>query len=168
MNEKRPMIAVIGGAQCSQGQAEFAEAVGRDLALAGVDIVCGGRGGVMEAACKGAFEAGGRTIGILPGATEADANPYLTIAIPTSLGEARNLIVATACEVIIAIAGSFGTLSEIAFALKRDKFVIGFETWEAATASKVEAKIQTASTAEEAVSMALAALEQARKKHGRR
>ena len=166
MNKQHPTVAVIGGAQCSQEQAELAESVGRGLAMAGVDIVCGGRGGVMEAVCKGAYEAGGRTIGILPGTTDADANPYLTIAIPTGLGEARNLVVATACDVIIAIAGSFGTLSEIAFALKRDKVVIGFKTWEAVTATGMEANIQKASTAEEAVSMALTALEQARKKHG--
>ena len=166
MHERRHLIAVIGGAQCSSKQAAMAEEVGRRLASAGIDIVCGGRGGVMEAVCKGAYEAGGTTVGILPAATDEGANPYLTIVIPTGLGEARNLVVATAGEIVIAIDGSFGTLSEIAFALKRNKVVIGFETWEASSPVGEEAKILRASTAEEAVAMALKALEQARERYG--
>lgn len=166
MNERRPMVAIIGGNQCTQAQAEWAEEVGRGLATAGIDIICGGRRGVMEAACKGAFEVGGRTIGILPGITDGDANPYLTVVIPTGLGEARNMVVAIAGEVVIAIAGSFGTLSEIAFALKRSKVVIGLNTWEASTPNGVEASILRASNADEAVTMAITAIEQARKTYG--
>jgi uncharacterized protein (TIGR00725 family) len=120
----------------------------------------------MEAACKGAFEVGGRTVGILPGITDGDANPYLTVVIPTSLGEARNMVVATAGEVVIAIAGSFGTMSEIAFALKRSKVVIGLDTWEARTPDGVEANILRASNSDEAVTMAITAIEQARKTYG--
>jgi uncharacterized protein (TIGR00725 family) len=90
----------------------------------------------------------------------------MTIVIPTSLGEARNMVVATAGEAVIAIAGSYGTLSEIAFALKRNKVVIGLDTWEASTSGGMEANVQSAATAEEAVSMAMTALEQAGKKHG--
>lgn len=163
MNERRPMVAVIGGAQCSPAEAEAAEEIGRRLALAGIDVVCGGRGGVMEAVCKGAHGAGGRTIGILPGADIQEGNSYLSIAIPTGLGEARNVIVATAGQVVIAIGGLYGTLSEIAVALKRGKVVIGFNSWDALSKPGVEVGMQEARSVDEVLDMTLNAVERMRK-----
>lgn len=124
-----PLIAVIGGGECSAEEAMLAEEIGRRLAQAGVGLVCGGRGGVMAAACRGAREAGGLTVGILPGTDPAEANPWVQIAIPTGLGEARNALVVGAGQAVIAIGGEYGTLSEIAFALKAGKRVAGLRTW---------------------------------------
>jgi uncharacterized protein (TIGR00725 family) len=93
-------------------------------------LVCGGLGGVMEAACTGAKGGGGTTIGILPGTDRAAANPFVDFAIPTGLGEARNALVVRAADALIAIGGGYGTLSEIAFALKAGKPVVGLGTWE--------------------------------------
>ena len=108
----------------------MAEAVGRELAGRGAVVVCGGLGGVMEAACRGAQEAGGRTVGILPGADRAAANPFVDIAVPTGLGEARNALVVRAADALIAVGGGYGTLSEIALALKAGKRVVGLDSWE--------------------------------------
>ncbi len=126
---RAPLVAVIGAARCGPDQARAAEMVGRLLAEGGAVLVCGGRGGVMEAACHGAKLAGGLTVGILPGADPAQANPYVDVPIATGLGEARNAIVAGSAQVVIAIGGQYGTLSEIAFALKRELPVIGLDTW---------------------------------------
>jgi uncharacterized protein (TIGR00725 family) len=104
--------------------------VGRLLAERGAVLVCGGLGGTMEAACRGAREGGGTTIGILPGLDRPDANPYVEVALPTGLGEARNALVVRAADVVIAVGGGYGTLSEIALALKAGKRVIGLGTWE--------------------------------------
>jgi uncharacterized protein (TIGR00725 family) len=93
-------------------------------------IVCGGLGGVMEAACRGAKDAGGTTIGILPGADRAAANPFVDVAIPTGLGEARNALVVRAADAVIAVGGGYGTLSEVALALKAGKRVVGVGTWD--------------------------------------
>jgi uncharacterized protein (TIGR00725 family) len=93
-------------------------------------VVCGGLGGVMEAACRGAKDAGGTTVGILPGHGRADANPYVDVAIATGLGEARNALVVRAADALIAIGGEYGTLSEIALALKAGKPVVGIESWD--------------------------------------
>ena len=103
--------------------------VGRELGSRGVVVVTGGLGGVMEAACRGARESGGMTLGILPGTDRSAANPYVDIAIPTGLGEARNALVVRAADALIAIGGAYGTLSEIAFALKAGKRVVGLGTW---------------------------------------
>jgi uncharacterized protein (TIGR00725 family) len=124
------LIPVIGGATCSEEEAAQAEAVGRLLAEQGVGVVCGGRGGVMAAVCRGSCEAGGLTIGILPGEDTSEANAWVQIAIPTGLGEARNAIVARAGVGAIAIGGEYGTLSEIALALKWGKAVAGLGTWD--------------------------------------
>jgi uncharacterized protein (TIGR00725 family) len=107
-----------------------AENVGRLLAERGAVLVCGGLGGVMEAACRGAKEAGGTTIGILPGSDRSAANPYVDIAIPTGLGEARNALVVRSADALIAVGGAYGTLSEIALALKAGKRVAGIESWD--------------------------------------
>jgi uncharacterized protein (TIGR00725 family) len=113
-----------------EGDSPLAEAVGRELAVRGAVVVCGGLGGVMEAACRGAKEAGGLTVGILPGTDRAAANPFVDVGIPTGLGEARNALVVRAADAVIAVGGGYGTLSEIALALKAGKRVAGLDSWE--------------------------------------
>jgi uncharacterized protein (TIGR00725 family) len=133
-----------------------AEDVGRLLAIHGASVVCGGLGGVMEAACRGAKSAGGTTIGILPGLDRGEANAWVDVAIPTGLGEARNALVVRAADVVIAIGGEFGTLSEIALALKTGKPVVGIDTWELSKHGVMATEIVRAATPEEAVDRALA------------
>lgn len=118
------LIGVIGVSRASAIEAMQAEAVGRLIAENGHILICGGRGGVMEAACRGAANAGGSTVGILPGESPEDANPWVTIPIATGLGEARNAIIARAANCLIAIGTGWGTLSEIALAVKMGKPVI--------------------------------------------
>lgn len=127
--EKKPIVAVIGGGHCTAKDASMAETIGREIAKRGAILICGGLGGIMEAACRGAYSAGGTTIGILPGEDMETANSYVQIAIATGLGEARNLAIVKSAHAAIAIAGEYGTLSEIAFALKNNKPVIGLNTW---------------------------------------
>jgi uncharacterized protein (TIGR00725 family) len=103
--------------------------VGRLLAERGAMVVCGGLGGTMEAACRGARAAGGTTLGLLPGLDRSDANPFVSVAVPTGLGEARNALVVRAADAVIALGGGYGTLSEIALALKAGKRVVGVGTW---------------------------------------
>jgi uncharacterized protein (TIGR00725 family) len=104
--------------------------VGQELAARGAVVVCGGLGGVMEAACRGAKEAGGLTVGILPGTDRAAANAFVDVAIPTGLGEARNALVVRAADALVAVGGGYGTLSEIALALKAGKRVVGLDSWD--------------------------------------
>jgi uncharacterized protein (TIGR00725 family) len=104
--------------------------VGRGLAASGATVVCGGLGGVMAAACRGAAAAGGVTVGILPGADRAAANEWVSVAIPTGLGELRNGLVVRAADVVLAVGGAYGTLSEIALALKTGTPVVGLESWD--------------------------------------
>ena len=118
MTEQKRFIAVIGGSDCTPEEAWLAEEVGRGLARNGAVLICGGLGGVMEAACKGASAEGGLTIGILPGGSRQAANPYVNIPVVTNLGEARNIIVVKSAEAIIAIGGAYGTLSELGHALR--------------------------------------------------
>jgi uncharacterized protein (TIGR00725 family) len=122
-------IAVIGGSEASPEVLTEAEAVGRGLASAGAILVCGGLDGVMAAACRGARSAGGRTVGILPGLDRAAANQWVDVVIATGLGEARNLLVVSSADAVIAIGGEYGTLSEIALALRAGIPVIGLGTW---------------------------------------
>ncbi len=125
-------VGVIGpgaGAEASEELLEVAEEVGRGLAAAGAVVLCGGLGGVMEAAGRGAQEAGGTCVGLLPGEHRREGNPFLSIALPTGLGEARNAIIVTASDVLIAIGKGYGTLSEIALALRAHKRVIALQTW---------------------------------------
>jgi len=129
MLNKKKFIAVIGGGQPSSQEANLAETVGRELAVRGAILVCGGLGGVMEAACKGAQSEGGVTIGILPGESRQAANPYVQIPIVTGIGHARNLAVVKSAQAVIAIGGSYGTLSEIGHALRSGIPVIGLNTW---------------------------------------
>lgn len=123
------LIGVIGGETPPKEALPLAYAVGRELARRGVVLVCGGKGGVMEAACKGAKEAGGTTIGILPSDDPQDANPYVDIPICTGMGYARNIIVVKSSASVIAIDGAYGTLSEIGHALGDGIPVVGLETW---------------------------------------
>lgn len=149
-------MAVVGpDAGADDAVRELALEVGRDLGARGVVLVCGGGGGVMESACRGAREAGGSTVGILPGLDRDAANPHVAIAIPTGLGEARNTLVVRAADAVIAVGGEFGTLSEIAFALKTGKPVIGLDTWELAKKGRPVEAIVRASSAAEAVAHAV-------------
>ncbi len=130
MAGSRPQfIAVIGDGLCSSDVAALAEEIGHELAKRGAVIVCGGLGGVMAAVCKGAVEAGGLTVGILPGTSRSEANPHVVVPIPTGLGQARNVLVVQAAQAVIAVHGEYGTLSEIGHALKLGIPVIGLNTW---------------------------------------
>ena len=124
------IISVIGSSQPkSDEHIRLAEEVGRELAKRGVTVVCGGLSGVMEAACRGAKSAGGMTIGILPGRSPKEANPYVDIPIITSMGYSRNVIVVSTGRAVIAVGGAYGTLSEIGHALGFDIPVVGLKTW---------------------------------------
>jgi uncharacterized protein (TIGR00725 family) len=123
-------VGVIGAGECSDLIYQMARNLGIEIGKKGWILVCGGLGGVMEGAARGCTEAGGITVGILPGLEKNSANPYIKIALPTGLGEGRNLLVARASDVLVSIAGGYGTLSEIALALKINKPVVGLETWE--------------------------------------
>src|SRR3954453_18071791 len=147
----QPYVAVVGPGEATPEQIATAEEVGRLLAERGAVLVCGGLGGVMEAACRGAKEGGGRTVGILPGGDRAAANPHVGVVIATGLGEARNALVVRAADALIAVGGAYGTLSEIALALKAGKPVLGVRSWE------IEGVVP-AESAEEAVEEALGRL----------
>jgi uncharacterized protein (TIGR00725 family) len=125
-----PYIAVCGPGEADPEAERIAEEIGLRLARAAAVVVCGGMTGVMEAACRGAKEGAGRTVGILPGSSRRDANRYVDVAIPTGMGEMRNALVVRAADVVIAVAGAFGTLSEIALALKIGRPVVGVATWD--------------------------------------
>jgi uncharacterized protein (TIGR00725 family) len=122
-------VAVVGASEASSAEMADAEEVGRLLADAGAVLVCGGLGGVMNAAARGCTQAGGTAVGILPGDDRSPGSPHLSVTISTGLGEARNAIVVRTADVIIAIGGEFGTLSEIALALRMNKPVVGLSTW---------------------------------------
>ncbi len=126
---KSIQIGVIGARYCSSKICFVAEELGQLIAKEGWTLICGGRSGVMEAACRGAIQAGGVTIGILPDSTDAKANPYLTYTIKTGMGEGRNVIIVHSADVLVAVDGKYGTLSEIALALARHKPVFGIGTW---------------------------------------
>lgn len=122
-------IAVIGAAECNRDILEMAHKVGYLIAQNGWILITGGRTGVMEAASRGAYESNGIVVGILPGTSPEEANPYVTVPLATGLGHARNAVITQSADAVIAIAGGFGTLSEIALALKMKKCVLGIHTW---------------------------------------
>lgn len=122
---RAPLVAVVGGSECTPQEAEWASAVGRLIAERGAVLVCGGLGGVMAAAARGAKEAGGLTIGILPGADPAAANASIDVALATGMGEMRNALIVRAAQAVIAIGGGWGTLAEIALARRIDTPVVG-------------------------------------------
>lgn len=134
-------IAVIGGQFCSEEEERTAYEVGFQLASRGAVVVCGGLGGVMESACKGAKAAGGVTIGILPGPFRGDANPFVDYAIATDMGQARNAVIVRTADAVIAVGGEYGTLTEIAMALKMGKKVVALSSWEIASQGKADGKI---------------------------
>jgi uncharacterized protein (TIGR00725 family) len=123
-------VGVVGPGDAGARLAAEAEEVGAALARGGAVVVSGGLGGVMEAACRGAKGAGGSTLGILPGSDRSAANEWVDLALATGLGEARNALVVRACDAVVAVGGGYGTLSEIALALKSGRPVFGLESWD--------------------------------------
>ncbi|MFH1962349.1 MAG: TIGR00725 family protein [bacterium] len=150
-------IGVIGDSLPSMEGKRLAFEVGKEIADAGYAVICGGLGGVMEEACRGAKSVGGITVGILPGIDSGAANPYVDIVVATGVGEARNVLVVKSCLAVIAIEGGYGTLSEIAFALKAGIRVIGLNTWEMSSGTPTDYadEIIRVSNAREAVDKAL-------------
>lgn len=144
------VVAVCGAGRATQEQATLAEALGRGLAEAGAVLMCGGLGGVMEAACRGARSAGGITIGLLPGPNRRAANPHVLVPIATNLGEAHNVLIVQTSDVVIAVGGEYGTLSEIALARKLGRTVVGLATWPLG-----DAHIIGATNPQDAVALAL-------------
>jgi hypothetical protein len=159
------IISVIGGEAAPREALEAAEAVGRELARRGVTLVCGGGRGVMEAACRGARAEGGHTIGIMPGrsARESPPNPHVEFAVYTGIGFARNASVALSGEAVIAIDGSYGTLSEMAYALIHDIPLVGLDTWDFTYHGHDGDRIRRARDAAEAVEMAISLAEERRR-----
>jgi uncharacterized protein (TIGR00725 family) len=153
----RVIIAVIGASQASEKGLAQAEAVGRELAVRGCVLICGGRGGVMEAACRGAAQAGGLTIGILPEADRSAANPHVKVPIVTGMGSARNYIIALSADAVIAIDHGYGTLAELGFALQAGKPIAGLGTWSITGADGAETPVRRFDDPVEAVEWAVAA-----------
>ncbi len=145
MSKRSKVIAVIGGREASEYQLELASAVGRGIAKKGAVLLCGGMGGIMEAACKGAKEAGGVTIGIIPGSNRNEANDYVDFSIATGIGIARNAILMHTCDGAVAIGGKYGTLSEMAYAGQLDKPLVSLDSW------VFDEKVISAKTAEQAL-----------------
>ncbi len=152
---RKKIIAVIGSERPSPQEARLAEEVGRELAKQGAILVCGGLGGIMEAACRGAASNGGLTIGILPGDSARTANSYVQIPIVTGMGQARNIAVVKSAQAVIAIGGRYGTLSEIAHALQSNIPVIGLNTWSFSINGQQDSSIIPAQNPAEAANIAL-------------
>jgi len=148
-------VAVCGPGEASPEVASQAEEVGRLLARAGAVWVCGGLGGALEAAARGAAAEGGIVIGILPGTRRDEANPHVTLSIPTGMGEMRNTLIVRAADALIAVDGEFGTLSEVAFALKTGVPVVGLGTWELVKGSRPVEAFARVDSPKEAVEEAL-------------
>ena len=153
------IISVIGAGNAAPDVAILAEQVGRELALRDITVACGGLGGVMEAACRGAKSAGGTTIGILPGIDPEDANQWVDFPICTGLGHARNVIVVRTGRAVIAVGGAYGTLSEIGHALTENIPVVGLNTWTIARNDAADESIMRASSPVDAVEKAVEAAE---------
>ena len=149
------ITAVIGDSSCSPEEARLAETVGELLAQQSVTVICGGLGGVMEAACRGAKSKGGLTVGILPGQDPSTANPWIDVPVVTGIGEARNVAVVKSAQAVIAIGGRYGTLSEIAYALKSGIPVIGLNTWSLSRNGREDNSIVRVQSAPEAVNKAI-------------
>jgi uncharacterized protein (TIGR00725 family) len=154
-SDRKLVIAVIGGGQCSREEALLAEAVGRELARRGAILVCGGLGGIMEAACRGAAIESGITVGIVPGDDPASANQYVQIPIASGVGYARNISVVNSAQAVIAIDGVYGTLAEIAFALQSGIPVVGLNTWSMSRSGQEDKSIIQAEDAVDAVEKAI-------------
>lgn len=152
--ERRKIIAVIGGAEAANEHLKIAEEVGALIAQRGAILVTGGMGGIMAAASKGAHEAGGLVIGILPTLDRESANTYVDIPIATGMHQARNFIIARSCDCAIAIDGKYGTLTEIAYCLMYNVPVVGVDTWQ------IQGPIVHATSAPEAVDVAFRSIAQ--------
>jgi len=148
MTSSKKIIAVIGGRNCTEEQYQIAREVGRLIAENGAILICGGRSGIMEAVCRGADEAGGIAVGILPGDDKLDANEWVTVPIATGIGLARNAVIIRSASAAIAIGGSYGTLSEIAYCKQFGVPVYGIQSWDIDGLPNIE-------TPEEAVRLAL-------------
>jgi uncharacterized protein (TIGR00725 family) len=148
-------IGVIGGSEVPPAVAAIAEEVGKEIAIRKAVLICGGMGGVMEAACKGAASEGGLTIGILPGDSREQANEYVRVPIVTGIGYARNVAVVKSSQAVIAIDGSYGTLTEISYALQAGIPVIGLGTWTFSSKNQPECEIIPAENPKEAVELAI-------------
>ena len=158
MPHPRPQVTVVGAAECDERLAQLAFETGQELARSGAILLCGGRGGVMSAACAGARAGGGLTIGVLPGADAAESppNPHLDVALWSGLGQARNLVLVLSGRAVIAIGGGWGTLSEVALALKHGRRVVLLESWDLRRPDgAAEPNLRRAASAAEAVAMAL-------------
>jgi uncharacterized protein (TIGR00725 family) len=148
-------IGVLGPHSTTDEQYQLGVEVGRHIAEAGAVLFCGGLDGMMRAAAEGAKSAGGQTVGILPGTDKSAANTFIDIAIPTDLGAYRNALLVRSCDAVIAIHGAYGTLSELAFALRLGIPVVGLHTWEVHRNGAPDPGIHVAHTAEEAVALAM-------------
>jgi uncharacterized protein (TIGR00725 family) len=155
--DRKPMIAVVGAGKCSKKLRDMASQVGKYVAEHGGVIVCGGLGGIMEGAARGAKEAGGVTIGILPTDNKDDANEFIDYVIPTGFGEARNIMVIRAADAVVAFPGKYGTLSEMAFALNADKPVVSVNAW------RLSDEIEQVEDPVEAAKLAMELAEQSKK-----
>ena len=155
--KRKRIISVIGTSTASPELYELARETGRLLAERGCIVVCGGRGGVMEGVCRGAAEGGGLSVGLLPDAL-SEANPYVSIPLVTGLGEVRNVAVVSAGEAVISIGGAYGTLSELGFAMRQGKRVVGLFTWHVEDENGKPAALVRVSTPLEAVTAALEGL----------
>jgi uncharacterized protein (TIGR00725 family) len=153
------IIAVVGNSACSPEEARLSETVGELLAQRGATLICGGLGGVMEAACRGAKSKGGLTVGILPGQDSSTANPWVDIRVVTGMGEARNVAIVKSAQAVISIGGSYGTLSEIAYALKSGIPVIGLNTWSLSRDGREDGSIIRVRSAGDAVDRAISLAE---------
>jgi len=156
--EKKPVIAIVGAGKCSKKLRDSAAIVARYVAKNGGVVICGGLEGIMEGAARGAWEGGGVSIGILPTDDRNDANKFITYAIPTGFGEARNMIVIRTADVVVAFPGKYGTLSEMAFALKAGKPVISISAWK--VGEEIISMDDPMEAAEKAMELAQAALEE--------
>jgi uncharacterized protein (TIGR00725 family) len=155
MSEAKPYVAVCGPGIANAQESAWAEEIGRRLAEEGAIVVCGGISGVMDDVARGAAGAGGTVVGILPGPDRAGASAHLTVSVPTGMGETRNALVVRAADAVIAVAGEWGTLSEIALALKIGRPVVGLATWELAKGGTPVEGIVRAETPQDAVVRAL-------------
>lgn len=168
MVKRQIIIGVIGASSCDEENYKMAQEVGKLIAENDAQLICGGLSGIMEAACKGAFSNGGTTIGILPMSDSTQANEFVTVPIATGMGLSRNTIIAQAADALIAITGSHGTLSEIAFSMNIGKTVVGLETWDIGSEVEKRGKpgygnFLVAKNAGEAVMMAMEAAKKRRR-----
>ena len=155
MTVKEIIIAVIGTRKPSPEEGQLAQEVGRELAKNGIALICGGLGGVMAEACRGACAEGGLTIGVIPGDDRKSANPHERIPIVTGIGYARNVIIIRSAQAVIAVGGGYGTLTDIGYALDAGIPVIGLKTWKISRNNQVDKSIIRADNAKQAVSKAL-------------